>query len=60
MMGYLISRGREGRSSLDHMIREIYANEVAGKIGQGAQYCFHAFSLQDRIAGVAADDDARV
>ena len=42
------------------MIREIYANEAAGEVGQGAQYCFDAFCLQDRIAGVAADDDARV
>ena len=30
------------------------------RLGKGAQYCFDAFSLQDRIAGVAADDDARV
>src|SRR5258708_6712577 len=47
-------------SSLDCVIGEIYADEVGSEIGQCAQYGFNALRLRERIADVAADDDASV
>ena len=47
-------------SSLDCVTGEIYEDEVGSEIGQCAQYGFNAFRLRDRIADVAADDDASV